>query len=369
MKPLHLIALTLALTPLAACKSTGPSNAGANDSEQRSGAASNSVAVAGSINPRDQVAVSQLREQAIDLLLRATTSGQPEFRANAIEGLLSAPSRLKPVLPVALSDASAGVRTVAALAAGRLKAKDNAAALTPLRSDSSPFVRAAAIYALVRIGEPVDPTPLSTMLRDPDTRVRAHAAFVLGELGNSSALKMLRDASGTSSPRSDPTQIRIMQLQIAEAMVKLGDERAVSEIRAALYPASPQDLEAATLAAQIIGQVRDQSSRGELILLTTSNDQQQGRYPAETRLAAAGALAKLGNPRGGFIAKEYSTSPIATQRAQSALVYGETRLTEHLAPLATLMADADPAVRLSAAAAILKITENVPLNGSAFSAP
>ncbi len=357
MKPLPFIPLAIALMCLCGCQSSRP---GAGNPNPIASAGDNAAAkpvAPGEFDPRDDVAVSQLRERAIELLLKATSSGQPEFRANAIEGLLNAPARLKPILPVALRDASAGVRTVAALATGRIKATDNAAALTPLLKDASPFVRAAAIYALTRLNEPVDPTPLATMLRESDTRVRAHAAFILGELGNPSALKMLRDAAGTSTPRSDPTQTRIMQLQFAEAMVKLGDERAISEIRAALYPAAPQDLEAATLAAQIIGQVRDQSSRGELINLTVANDQQQGRYPAETRLAAAGALAKLGNTRGGFIAAEYAVSPIATQRAQAALVYGETRLAEHLTLLARLMSDVEPGVRLAAAAAILKVTE------------
>ena len=385
MKSLQLLLLSLPLSlvlaALSACQSQpagrpGPGSAdpiasnGSGGQGDGAGTRPSSRPLApGEFDPRDPVAVTQLRERAIDLLLNATISGQPEFRANAIEGLLNAPARLKPVLPLALRDASAGVRTVAALAAGRLKTTDNAPAIVPLLKDTSPFVRAAAIYALTRLNEPVDPTPLATMLRDSDTRVRAHVAFILGELGNPSALRMLRDAAGTSSPRADPTQTRIMQLQFAEAMVKLGDERAISEIRAALYPAAPQDLEAATLAAQIIGQVRDQSSRGELMNLTVVNDRQQGRYPAETRLAAAAALAKLGNTRGGFLAAEYSTSPIATQRAQSALVYGETRLTEHLAPLSQLMNDTEPGVRLAAAAAILKVTENVPLNGAGFSAP
>jgi hypothetical protein len=43
----------------------------------------------------------------------------------------------------------------------------------------------------------------------------------------------------------------MMELQISEARVKLGDEEALIDIRAALFPARSEDLEATALAAQI----------------------------------------------------------------------------------------------------------------------
>ena len=79
--------------------------------------------------------------------------------------------------------------------------------------------------------------------------------------------------------------------------------------------------------------------------------------PAEVRLAAAGALAKLGNPRGGFIADEFARSDQPTLRAQSALVYGETGRFEHLPALSVLVNDTNRLVQISAATAILKIVE------------
>lgn len=306
----------------------------------------------------DPVAVSTLRERALTLLTTAAASGSPEQRANALEGLSMTPSRLKPMLAPALMHESPGVRTVAAMLVGKGKIKEAAVHVRPLVNDQSPFVRCAAIFAMARCGESVDQTPLANVLLTAgDTRQRAHAAFILGELGNPSAVGPLMAASRSSVPRADAISTRLMHLQIAEALVKLGQESAMSEIRAALYPATEQDLEAAALAAQIIGQLKDRSATGELIVLTAMNAKGEGRYPPEARLAAAASLAQLGNPRGGFIAAEYAKSPVVPQRAQAAAVFGETRLMQNLPALAGMLDDPSTLVKISAAAGILKITD------------
>lgn len=62
--------------------------------------------------------------------------------------------------------------------------------------------------------------------------------------------------------------MRLLQLQLAEAMVKLGEDDQIATIRAALYPSRPEDLEATALAVQIIGQVKDRGSIDELIYLS-----------------------------------------------------------------------------------------------------
>lgn len=307
----------------------------------------------------DPVAVSTLRERALTLLTTAAASGSPEQRANALEGLSVTPSRLKPMLAPALTHESPGVRTVAAMLIGKGKIKESVVHVSPLLNDPSPFARCAAIYALARCGESVDQTPLaSVLLNATETRQRAHAAYILGELGNPSAVGPLTAAARLSVPRADAISIRLMHLQIAEALVKLGQESAMSEIRAALYPATEQDLEAAALAAQIIGQLKDRSATGELIVLTAMNARGEGRYPPEARLAAAASLAQLGNPRGGFIAAEYAKSPIVPQRAQAAAVFGETRLMQNLPALAAMLDDPSTLVKISAAAGVLKITDS-----------
>lgn len=303
--------------------------------------------------------VTEQREEAVAILIRATESPLPEARANALEGLSRTPARLRTILPRTLADENLGVRSVSAMVIGRSILKEHAASVHPLLGDPSPFVRMAAIFALMRCGESVDPTPLARFLMDDSPKVRAQSAFILGELGDKSALPMLRDASRDAMSRAFPSDVKLMHLQIAEARVKLGDETSIHEIRAALYPSRAEDLEATALAAQIIGQVNDRAGIDQLIYLTARLNERKQYMPAEVRLAAAGSLARLGLPRGSFLANEYAGDPTPALRAQAAFVYGATGQPGNLEPLAILMADPIELVRISAAAAVIKIADRM----------
>jgi HEAT repeat protein len=315
--------------------------------------------------PLDEVAQAQLRERAISVLADLAQSPQPEVRANALEALIPVPTRLEPIVRRALVDESAGVRAVAAMAAGKAGVVSVADFIRPLVNDPSPLVQASAILGLSRLAlspagqraglQPPDPSPLARMLWSSDARERSQAAFVLGELGNASALPMLREARRQPMRRASTAQARLVQLQIAEAMAKLGDDTVLGDIRAALYPAAPDDLEAAALAAQIVGQVGDKQSTLQLDYLCRPRQGPEGPAPAEVRLAAAGALSKLGDPLGLPTADEFLTSPTPSLRAQAALVYGEYARRTMLSVVAPLLDDADPQVRAAAGAAILKM--------------
>jgi HEAT repeat protein len=299
--------------------------------------------------------VEELRSRAAVVLEQLTADANPQVRANAIEALAEVPQRLEVVVHRALSDPNIGVRSTAALMVGRLELRSCIGSVKPLVRDASPFVVASALFALARCGERVDLTPLATMvMTDPSTRVRAHAAYLLGELREVSAAGLLRDAAKASMPKAQAVEYRLMQLQIAEALVKLGDDSQLEVIRAALYPSRPEDLEAAALAAQIIGLVGDRRAIDQLIYLTAYNDPKEGRMPAEVRMAAAVSLAQLGNDRGGFIADEYAGSPNPALRAQAAMVYGSTGRPENLPRLEKLMSDPDGVTRVSAAVGALR---------------
>lgn len=306
---------------------------------------------------RDPLVRATLREKALGLLVNAANSGLPEERANAIEALQVSPGRLYPLLNNALADPNLAVRTIAAMTVGRARIEAAANKVRPLTSDSAGQARAAALFALKRCGENVDLTPLAVMLGDSDLRVRAHAAFLLGELGEPSAVGLLRDAARRSPGKASSSQIRTSDLQIAEARIKLGDEGPLQEVRAALFPAKPEDLEATALACQIIGQVKDHVSVNRLIVLTAAQDDSKQFMPGEIRLGAAAALARMGQRQGSYIADQYRTNASEPLRAQVAFVYGETRQVENLPVLEQMTTDSSPQVRVAAAAAIVKITE------------
>jgi len=304
----------------------------------------------------DPVARSELRERAIELLSdTAVNSPAPELRANAVEALSMAPARFETVAPSTLLDENLGVRAVTALAAGRIRQRTLMPAVEPLLNDESPIVRSSAIFAMRRFGAPTDPTPLATMLMtDPSPRNRAHAAMLLGDLGDPSARTMLREAAGAKLHRAPIPEVRLFQLQVAEALVKLGDEEQVQTIRAALYPAAPDEFEAAALGVQILGEVRDFGAIGQLVHLAEYRTPDGEEMPPEIRLGVAIALAKMGHREGSFVAGNYDQSPNPIVRAQAALAYGYTDGPKELERLEALLGDPEPAVRVSAAGAVIR---------------
>lgn len=298
---------------------------------------------------------SALRQSAIELLSEAALGSDPLLRANAIEGLHSAPDRLEGIVRAGLHDENLGVRFVAAMTVGKLKLRESLVFVEPLLEDSSRIVRAAAIYALRQNGRNADPSLLATMLQSRDTTERAQAAYILGELGDASAIGMLRSAARRGAPLASMIEDRLVRLQIAEALVKLGDVESIETIRAALFPSRPEDLEATALAVQIIGNVNDRRSIDQLVYLTAREGDE--KLPAEVRLAAAHSLAKLGNRRGAFIAEELWKDPNPAIRAQAAFVLGETVAPGNLDKLEQLMADPVGFVRVAGATGALRATD------------
>jgi len=307
---------------------------------------------------------SALRERAVALLTDAAMSESALMRANAVEGLHAVPTRLEGLVGPALHDENEGVRFVAAMTVGKFKVQEHAGRIEEMLDSRSEHVQAGAIYAASRLGLDVDISPLASMLRSRDPHVRAQAAFVLGELGNPSAIPMLREAARRDAPRASLAAMRLLRLQVAEALAKLGDPTAMEMIRASLYPSRPEDLEATALAVQIIGEVEDRRSIDQLIYLTAAAGPE--RMPAEVRLAAAAALAKMGEVGGAFIAEEHWTSVNPALRAQAAHVFGLTSGENNLNRLAAMMDDRSGMVRVTAAAAMLAALEGPAGSDSAW---
>jgi len=310
--------------------------------------------------PVTAVNISALRERAIGMLVDLSGHQDPQVRANAVEGLEGAPGRVEPIVALAVLDDNIGVRAVGLMVAGRQELDSALPAARLNATDPSPYVQAAALFALKRLDESPDLSPLGRMLFESDEpQVRAYAAFILGEIGEESALGMLRQAASRPMPRARESALLLMRLQIAEAMIKLGDDDQLHTLHAALFPSRPEDLEAAALAAQILGEVDAQRSIPDLINLAVTQDEQGNQMPAEIRLAAAHSVAKLGRRDGDFIADEYATSPSPAIRAQGASVYASTLPRDRLGILEAMLDDADPSVQVAAAAGVLAATNRL----------
>lgn len=327
---------------------------------------------------RDAVERSQLREKALDMLVAAVLSADPLARANALEGLHAAPKRAEDAVRAALTDDNAGVRFVAAMTVGQLKLRQSAPFVETLLNDSDPRVRGAAIFALVKCGKQPDQTSLADMLQSDDPRIRSEAARLVGFIGNPSAAPMLKAAAADADARNrqlygpNPSEQRfqlerLFQLQVAEALVRLGEGTALDSIRAALYPSSREGFESAAVAAQILGGLKDEKAAPMLVELIEQTvpgsppaaDPRQREYvqPREVRLAAAMALAQMNFPDGVYVAEMYEKDADPAVRAQAAFVFGAVGRASDLARLETLMSDEVEMVRISAGASVLKILE------------
>jgi len=302
----------------------------------------------------------ELRSVAVEILLELSTDTSPEIRANALEALQGHTSSLESVVALGLSDPNAGVRSVAAMVVGKERLRELTPMLEALSNDSSEFVQASALFASAKLNNSssnVNLTPLATMLLESeDIRVSSHAAYVLGELGNASAIPLLQQAGSRAWGQTAPIRRQLFRLQIAEAMIKLGDTKSLDAVRSALYPSRPEELEATALAVQIIGEVQDRGAIDQLIYLVDEDTDRP--MPAEVRLAVAGALSKLGLREGGFIADEYAQKQNPVIRAQAAMVYGRTGRAEHLQKLEGMLSDDSAQVRAGCAGAILEILGN-----------
>jgi len=303
--------------------------------------------------PQSQNPDAGLAGTALGILQEASIAPYPQLRANAIEGLQFAPEHLDPLVRRGLVDENRGVRFVAAMTIGRHRMEAIAHLLAPLLRDESESVQAAAIYGLKRCGKTVDLSPLATLILSDDPDVRANAALVLGDLGNASAVPVIQRAVGRGMSRVNAAKIKLVDLQLAEALVKLGEEQQIDGIRAALF-APAEEGELTAVACMMSGRLRDERTVPNLVRLARMTGEFQ--QPAEVRMAATWGLARI-DPAMALVdvPMQYVTSDGYQLRLQAAMTLGEIGNPGSLATLSTLMGDQNPRVQVAAASAILQI--------------
>ena len=295
------------------------------------------------------------RQEAISILRAAGRSEWPQFRANALEALTSDVQLLRGEIVTGLLDENRGVRFVALMALYKTQLWELAPLVKPLLDDPSDSVRAAAILVLHASGTPVDPTPLAAMATSGSPEIRANAYVVLGLMGNKTAVGLIRDSLGDSLGLVAQDRIRIVDLQAAAALVRLGDAQEIEPLRAALFaPAEQSELTA--LAIQALIELQDKGSTGMLVRLVEASGEQQ--RPPEIRLFAASALARLGMQEPApllRLASEYLTFDDPLVRAQVAILLGDVSDPTALRELSSMMRDPSPIVQLAAAGGVLKL--------------
>ena len=305
---------------------------------------------------------AELRPAAIDEVLRAVRDEDPQMRAHALEAIRPVAERAVPMTQLALEDENAAVRFTALWVIGQERFTDLAPAVRPLfKRDQPDVVKAAVIYAATNTGTAREEliSMMSRYVLHEDVRVRSTAAMLLGDMGEASAIPLLKQAARRPSDNRQPEILwDLMRVQAAEAMVKLGDGEAIKTIYGAAYSSDP---EVQILATQTIARLDDLAFWANMSKFLDDD-------PIELRVAAAEGLVRLSKLSGGRdmellqdavregaipVLLEAARSDIATVRGQAALALGLSNTAEARAALAALLEDADASVRLAAAGGVL----------------
>ncbi|HEV8291530.1 MAG TPA: HEAT repeat domain-containing protein, partial [Tepidisphaeraceae bacterium] len=136
-----------------------------------------------------------------------------------------------------------------------------------------------------------------------------------------------------------------VRLQAAEALWRLGDEDGLKTLVGASLSGHP-----AHAMVALLGLAGPQDTRiKEHIRAGLESDY------VEVKLVAARALGMLGSDEGFALARDTTHSPDVRQRYLAALALGAIARPDAQDILAPLLKDADPDVRVAAAAAILEL--------------
>jgi HEAT repeat protein len=281
------------------------------------------------------------------MLLNASRAESAQQRMHAVEAAQWAGERALPLIQLAMDDPNPAVRFAALVNVGRLKLDSLAGRAEKLAGATAQpiYVRAAAAYAAAANGREADLSPIVELLWHRQAGQRANAAILFGLLGDRAAVPMLLDAANDPMHRIEPIERELARLQIADALLQLGHEDSLKVLRGAVYSNSD---EVRVLAIMLLGRAQDAEMAGNFTRLMAKD-------PIELRLAAAEALARIGNDEGLPLVLFAADNELATVRSQAAFALAQmSDRPKAQQKLTALLDDPDPMVRIAAAAGVLQ---------------
>jgi HEAT repeat protein len=221
-------------------------------------------------------------------LRRALKDDDPFTRAEAIEAMVQVwGARSGQAYIAALSDPEPSVRFAACLAIGDTEFASAKPILVEMARFKDPGaekderVFCGVLYALYRLGDTDQLVELGRLMFHVEKEVRANAALVIGRMGDVVGIPPLKALFGEE--RDDA-----VRLQVLESLAMLGDERSTMLLEA--YARKPF-LAEKLIAIRALGELQRQ--RSVLVLQHVLYSQKE---PPRARVAAAGALARIGEP-------------------------------------------------------------------------
>jgi HEAT repeat protein len=315
----------------------------------------------GSQSTPAQVDPARACVDARDALLAAADDPSPQVRTNAIEALAATEGAAAgAIFAQSLKDSHAPVQDAALMAIGDVRYVPAKPLLTELAkaNELPPKLLIALAYALHRLGDDAYMKQLGRLLYDTDPWVRAKVAMVMGKMGEPSARGPLQTIQRDDR---DP----VVQLQVVEALARLGDERCMSLLEAFT---KSQYIEDRIIAVQAMGYLNTQ--RSVYVLRGVLGHVQQDPV---VRVAAAASLGRLNRAEGYELAAQAAADPrAALQRYRgssvevtreevvnlqtiAALALGQMGNPAAVGVLHPLLRSPEGAVRVAAGQAILQL--------------
>lgn len=308
------------------------------------------------------------RVDAKTVLLQSVHDNDPMVRTHAMEAVANTlGARQGKVLLKGLTDPAVSVRFAAAMGVGDVKYRPAVSRLLEMvrNPQSDQRVVAAAIYALHRMGNDTYTGQLSPLLHSELAEGRAAAATAMGKMGEPSAIGPLRTMLETEKTPA-------VRLAIVEALARLGDSHSkhMLESYAKQYF---MDLRLAVIPT--IGELRVPDAERVLKQLLD-----YPKNPPRVRVSAAGALGLIGwYDRNGYVlarsalenpdtllkdfyGPKHAVSEVERSSLQQlgAIALGQMDNDQALTILQPFLQEHDPAVRVAAAMATLKLLSSVP---------
>jgi HEAT repeat protein len=298
-------------------------------------------------------------ERALAMLQEQAHSADPKVRANCIEALQAGRDpRGEEVIEEGLHDKDAGVRFVAAMAAGQRRVPSQAVRSrlnTLVTTDPDENVRVGCAFALRRLGDASHWNDLGAAMESRNWEVRANAALAVGMSGDREDRVLLEHY------RNDP-DVRV-RFEITAALARLGNPEAqkvvVSECVSKFAEDQYHAMEVCAYLPQDVGvSPLLQGLTDTPPTLPPNTDAAQVKYLTTRRqLIAARSLAKLkyNNKRAAEVAIANAADPDPQLRALALLALGDMLTSREAPKLERFLADEDEGVRLAAAAAVVNI--------------
>jgi serine/threonine protein kinase/tetratricopeptide (TPR) repeat protein len=309
--------------------------------------------------PPTEIDTAALHSKALQKITAGLQDGDPMVRQQAIEMLASGRDpRHRTLVEPLLSDPDLQVRAAAAAGLGALASRGSLPALRAAHG-KDPHVDVWIDEAALNLGDENARGSLRTFLETGDDAIRLKAALVLTDNGDATARQFIEDLA-RSRAAANKESADLVTLNLLSHLARRGDRTARAELLRRMAEGSETQQAAV---AELVARLGEEQGKSKLSQLGNNKT-------SRVRLLALRILASLDDLSGFDLFIEILSDPKQPpgERLLAARGLGAAGDKGALPTLAPALDEANPAVRLAAAGAVLEILASDPVRMGGASA-